>query len=62
MAGREATGQLRLTVFLTASESRTTVKPQKEIFFGTLRKKTQDGKCRLTQTEQPLREERMSSI
>lgn len=29
MASREATGQLRLTVFLTASESRTTVRHQK---------------------------------
>lgn len=29
MASREATGQLRLTAFLTASEKRTTVKPQK---------------------------------
>ena len=34
MASREATGQLRLTMFLTALESRTTVKPQKVIEQG----------------------------
>lgn len=36
MASKEATGQLRLTVFLTASESRTTGKPQKGIEQGDL--------------------------
>lgn len=51
MASREATGQLRLTVFLTASESRTTGKPQKVIEQGDLsqesEEKSQDGKIQI---------------
>ena len=55
MASREATGQLRLTVFLTGLESRTTVKPQTVTeqgdFLRDSEEKSQDGKCRLSQAE-----------